>query len=227
MGNKIKGSNVMIYRHNPDLNIDYLFACMRSADLSFEVDEKITNSQASAFWEESKPNVSRWMIAGDGLMVVDTTWNYVFMLNSVLNREKFNVKFVIDNGTVEGLTIVQGSVFFRTFALSAPYGDVATYAVEMKGSGQPSLSGTIVEGNTIIIQSTKVQVFQATATEGQSAISFAGAIGLELLYASRGGLAVQPLGILVGNGGTWTSGTATLNLATPAVGGELFLILVQ
>jgi hypothetical protein len=50
---------------------------------------------------------------------------------------------------------------------------------------------------------------------------------LELLYASRGGIAVQPIGTLTGNGGTWDIATGVLTLATPAVDGEMFLILVQ
>jgi len=225
MANKIKGSNIVFYRVTDDGDIP--FACMRNGEIFFEVDEKITNSQSSAFWEDSIPGLTRWGLSGDGLMTLNTQWNYLFLLNDVLNRQVFNVKAVIDNGGIEGLSIIQGQMFLRNLAISKKYNDVATYQVQMKGKGAPSLSGTIVQGNTIIIQNTTVQVFQATATEGQTAISFAGAIGLDLLYASRGGLAVQPLGSLVGNGGTWTSGTATLNLATPAAGGELFLILCQ
>lgn len=221
----------MIYRHNPDLNEDYLFACMRNAELVFEVDEKITNSQSSAFWEEAKPSISRWMINGDGLMVLDPTWNYLYMVTDLINRERFIAKFVIDNGTPSGLTIFQGTVFFKSFAISAPYGDIATYTVSMKGNGQPSLSGTTVTpGGTIIISGTTVQVFQTVATEGQTVITFAGTIGLSALYASRGGIAVQPLqfsGSPTGNGGTWDIATGALTLATPAVDGELFLILAQ
>lgn len=190
MANKIKGSNIVFYRVTDDGDIP--FACMRNGEIFFEVDEKITNSQSSAFWEDSIPGLTRWGLSGDGLMTLNTQWNYLFLLNDVLNRQVFNVKAVIDNGGIEGLSIIQGQMFLRNLAISKKYNDVATYQVQMKGKGAPSLSGTIVQGNTIIIQNTTVQVFQATTTEGQTVITFSGAIGLELLYASRGGIGAQP-----------------------------------
>lgn len=225
MANKIKGSNIVFYRVTDDGDIP--FACMRNGEIFFEVDEKITNSQSSAFWEDSIPGLTRWGLSGDGLMTLNTQWNYLFLLNDVLNRQVFNVKAVIDNGGIEGLSIIQGQMFLRNLAISKKYNDVATYQVQMKGKGAPSLSGTIVQGNTIIIQNTTVQVFQATTTEGQTVITFSGAIGLELLYASRGGIGAQPLFLLEGNGCTWNSATGQLTLATPAVDGENILILAQ
>lgn len=225
MANKIKGSNIVFYRVTDDGDIP--FACMRNGEIFFEVDEKITNSQSSAFWEDSIPGLTRWGLSGDGLMTLNTQWNYLFLLNDVLNRQVFNVKAVIDNGGIEGLSIIQGQMFLRNLAISKKYNDVATYQVQMKGKGAPSLSGTIVQGNTIIIQNTTVQVFQATTTEGQTVITFSGAIGLELLYASRGGIGAQPLFLLEGNGCTWNSATGHLTLATPAVDGENILILAQ
>ena len=118
-------------------------------------------------------------------------------------------------------------MFLRNLAISKKYNDVATYQVQMKGKGAPSLSGTIVQGNTIIIQNTTVQVFQAKTTEGQTVITFSGAIGLELLYASRGGIGAQPLFLLEGNGCTWNSATAQLTLASGGAEDENILILAQ
>jgi predicted secreted protein len=225
MANKIKGSNIVFYRVTDDGDIP--FACMRNGEIFFEVDEKITNSQSSAFWEDSIPGLTRWGLSGDGLMTLNTQWNYLFLLNDVLNRQVFNVKAVIDNGGIEGLSIIQGQMFLRNLAISKKYNDVATYQVQMKGKGAPSLSGTIVQGNTIIIQNTTVQVFQAKTTEGQTVITFSGAIGLELLYASRGGIGAQPLFLLEGNGCTWNSATAQLTLASGGAEDENILILAQ
>jgi hypothetical protein len=100
--------------------------------------------------------------------------------------------------------------------------------MELQGSGAYSLAGTTVTpGGIIITGGSIVQVFQAVATEGQTSFTFAGAIGLDLLYGSRGGLAIQPIGSLTGNGGTWNAGTGTLTLATESVEGEQILVLVQ
>ena len=230
MANKIKGSNVMIYRHNPDLDEDYLFACMRNAELVFEVDEKITNSQSSAFWEEAKPSISRWMINGDGLMVLAPTWNYLYMVTDLINRERFIAKFVIDNGTPLGLTIFQGTVFFKSFVISAPYGDIATYTVSMKGSGQPSLTGTVVTpSGTTVIAGTAISVVNIKATEGQTTFTISGGIGKTLIYASRGSQVISPMGAAgdFNSGITWDSVTGVATVYIPAVGDESFIFLLQ
>ena len=230
MANKIKGSNVMIYRYNPDLDVDYLFACMRNAELSFEVDEKITNSQSSAFWEEAKPSITRWMINGDGLMVLDATWNYLYMLTDLINRERFIVKFVIDNGTPLGLTIFQGTVFFKSFVVSAPYGDVASYAVSMKGNAAPSLTGTVVTpSGTTIIAGTAISVINQEAIDGQTTFSIPSGIGKTLLYASRGSQVISPMGAAgdFNSGITWDSVTGTATIYIPAVADESFIFLLQ
>ena len=228
MAQKIKGSNIVIYRVTDDGDVP--FACMKNGELLFETDEKITNSQTSAFWEDSIPGLTRWSIAGDGLMTLNNQWNYLYLLTDVINREIFNVKLVIDNGTVEGLSIVEGQMFIRNLALSKVYNAVSTYQVQLKGKGQPSISGTVVTpAGTTIIAGTALTVVNVTAIDGQTTFVLGGGIGKNLVYASSGGIGKSPIGSagIFNTGVTWDSVTGTATIYIPAVADESWLFILQ
>lgn len=228
MANTIKGSNIVIYRVTDDGDVP--FGCMRNGEIMFEVDEKITNSQTSAFWEDSIPSLTRWSISGDGLLLLNNQWNYLYLLTDVVNREIFNVKWVMDNGTIEGLSIVEGSMFIRNLTLSKVFRDVATYQVQLKGKGQPSISGTVVTpAETTIIAGTALTVVNETAIEGQTTFTLGGGIGKNLVYASNGGQTKSPIGSAgtFNTGVTWNSATGVATVYIPAVAGESFLFLLQ
>jgi len=228
MAELINGRNVMLYRYDSTTYEDIPFACMTSCSLRLSMSLRDVTNASSASHTESEPDLISWGITGGGLMILNTDQNYLSIADLFAQRLPITVKFVIDNGTVLGLSIFTGQVYISSFTLDAPDDVLGTYSVELTGTGAYSTSGTTVTPSGIIITGGSiVQVFQAVATEGQTNITFAGAIGLELLYASRGGIAVQPIGTLTGNGGTWDIATGVLTLATPAVDGELFLILVQ
>lgn len=230
MANKIKGSQIVLYRHRVVEDDDVPFACIRNADISFEVDEKLTNSQSSADWEESIVDVTRWSLTGDGLMVLSDQWNYLYLLTSVVDKEQFQIKFVIDNGTPLGLSIVAGNVFIKNLAISSPYGQVATYQFLLKGVGEPSITGTVVTpAGTTIIAGTALEVVNVVATEGQTTFVLAGQIGKNLVYASRGGMTMSPVGSAgaFNSGVTWNPATATATIYSGAVADESFLFLLQ
>ena len=228
MANKIKGNNIVIYRVTDDGDVPV--ACMRNGEILFEVDEKITNSQTSAFWEDSIPGLTRWSISGDGLMILNDQWNYLYLITDVINREIFNIKAVIDNGTVEGLSIIEGQSFIKNLALSKTFRDVATYSVQIKGKGQPSISGTVVTpAGTTIIAGTALTVVNATAIEGQTTFTLGGGIGKNLVYASNGGQTKSPIGSAgtFNSGVTWNSTTGVATVYIPAVADEQFLFILQ
>ena len=228
MAQKIKGSNIVIYRVTDDGDVP--FGCMKNGEVFFEVDEKITNSQTSAFWEDSIPSLTRWGVSGDGLLLLNDQWNYLYLLTDVVNREQFNVKWVMDNGTVEGLSIIEGTMFIRNLVLSKRYNEAAMYQVQLKGKGQPSISGTVVTpAGTTIIAGTALTVVNATAIEGQTTFVLGGGIGKNLVYASNGGITKSPIGSAgtFNSGITWDSATGTATVYIPAVADESFLFILQ
>ena len=228
MAELINGRNVMLYRYDGTTYEDIPFACMTSCNLAINLALRDVTNAASANYTESEPDLLSWTITGSGLMILNTQQNYLTLLDYITQREKITVKFVIDNGGVLGLSIFTGQVYISSLSLDAPDDTLSTYSVSLVGSGAYSTSGTTVTpGGIIITGGSIVQVFQLVATDGQTSLTFSGAVGLELLYGSRGGITIQPIGTLTGNGGTWDIATGTLTLATPAVGGEEFIILLQ
>jgi predicted secreted protein len=228
MAELINGRNIVLYYYDETTYQDVPFACATASTLAIQTETREITSQTSAFFREFQPDVISWNISASGFMILSTQYNYLAILGLVTNRTMFTAKFVIDNGTVFGLSIFTGRVVITSLTLDVQDDQLGTYSLELQGSGQYSIAGTTVTpGGIIITGGSIVQVFQATATEGQTSITFAGAIGLELLYGSRGGIAIQPIGTLTGNGGTWDIATGVLTLATPAVDGEQILILAQ
>jgi predicted secreted protein len=228
MSTLVNGRNMVLYKYDETTYEDIPFACATNSSLSIQVSNRETTNASSAFYREFKPDVISWGITASGFVILSTEYNYLAILDLITNRTTFTVKFVIDNGGVLGLSIFTGQVFISSLQLDGPDDQLGTYSVELTGTGAYSRSGTTVTpGGIIITGGSIVQVFQAVATEGQSTFTFAGAIGLDLLYASRGGISIQPIGTLTGNGATWNAGTATMTLATPSVEGEQILILAQ
>ena len=228
MAQLINGRNIVLYYYDETTYEDVPFACATASTLAIQTETKEITSQTSAFFREFKPDVISWNISASGFMILNTEYNYLAILGLVTNRTMFTAKFVIDNGTVYGLSIFTGRVVITSLTLDGQDDQLGTYSLELQGSGQYSISGTTVTpGGIIITGGSIIQVFQAVAAEGQSTFTFSGAIGLDLLYASRGGISIQPIGTLTGNGATWSDGTATMTLATPSVEGEQILILAQ
>jgi hypothetical protein len=231
MAEKVIGRNVMLYVYDEVLEVDVPFACATDAILTNNLELKEITSQSSANFREFKPDIGTWQIQGNGFIILNDQYNYLYQLDAILNRTLLLVKFVIDNGGSLGLSIFSGNAYLINHSISSPDTAASAYSLVLQGTGAPSTSGAVITpGGTTIISGTTVQVFQTTATEGQTAITFAGTVGLSALYASRGGIAVQPLqfsGSPTGNGGTWDIATGVLTLATPAVDGEQFLILAQ
>lgn len=228
MAELINGRNIVLYYYDETTYQDVPFACATASTLAIQTETREITSQTSAFFREFQPDVISWNISASGFMILNTQYNYLAILGLVTNRTMFTAKFVIDNGTVYGLSIFTGRVVITSLTLDGQDDQLGTYSLELQGSGQYSIAGTTVTpGGIIITGGSIIQVFQAVATEGQSTFTFSGAIGLDLLYASRGGISIQPIGTLTGNGATWNAGTATMTLATPSVEGEQILILAQ
>jgi hypothetical protein len=227
MATPVIGRNIMLYWRDQVNNIDVPFACALDGTLSIETETKEITSQSSAWVREFKPNLSTWNINISGLVILNNQYNYLYQLTAQKDRQTILVKFVIDNGGVLGLSIFQGNAIILNNTINSPDGEVATYQCTLQGSGPYSLSGTtITPGGTTIISGTIVQVIQTTAASGTTAV-FPGAIGLDMLYCSRGGVAAQPIGSLVGNGVTWNPATATATFASELFAGEALLGLFQ
>jgi predicted secreted protein len=228
----VNGRNVVLYQYDSGTGLSTPFASATAADISIQSSMREVTNESSAFFREFKPDINSWEINCSGFIVLSTQYNYLTLANLITNRTQFQIKFVIDNGGIYGLSIFTGNVYIKSFQVSGGDDTLATYSVSLQGTGQYSTSGTTISpSGQVIVSGTIVQVFQVTAAGGETSIAFSGALGLTALYASRSGSSIQPLAYsgspTAPNGAVWTASTYSLTLSTAAVTGELFLLLAQ
>lgn len=216
MPEKILGSNIMLYFHEP-ASIDYPegreipFACSTTCTFQVNVDQKEVTSQTSAWYREFKNDIASWTVSCDGLITL-LYYNYLFLLRQQQTRATILIKFVVDNNE-DGLTIISGNCNLTSLSINGPYKDVATYSVALQGTGAYGLTGTtITPGGTVIVGGGTIMK-QYTATGGETSITWTDLVGNTCLYVSRGGIDVREIlttGTAVENQVKWNSTTGTL-----------------
>lgn len=234
MATEVNGRNIVLYKYNTGDYTSTPFACATSCVRTINTSTREVTNATSAFYREFKPDVIDWNISAGGFVILNDEYNYVAIEALIAARETFIVQFVVDNGGALGLSIFTGTVIITSYTITGNDDQLGTYSFELQGTGAYSTSGaTVTPSGAIIISGTTMQVFQATATGDETAITFSGALGLTALYASRGGTTVQPIAYVGAasepNGGVWNTSTGELELpaGNPAFAGELFLILAQ
>jgi predicted secreted protein len=232
MANPVLGSNMVLYYHDVATNTDIPFACSTSCAFDVQVDQKEVTSQTSAWYRQFKNDTAAWQISCDGLIILDN-YSYLFMLQMQQNRTTIGIKFVIDNGTIGGLVIINGNVNLASLTLNGPYDGLGTYSAKLQGTGAYTTTGTQITPGGVVIYGTTVYVLQWTASGDETSHVFTAGIGYNMIYGSRGGTSFAPL-VYTGsapspNGCKWESVTGTLSVPSdvPFVNGENVIILVE
>lgn len=233
MATPVKGNDIRLYRYDADYDESILVACARSCEWNIEVDERLLTSQESAWYEESRPDIARWQINGDGLIVLED-FSYLYFLNMQQNRQTLTFQFVIDNGTIDGLVIVSGQCWLKSLKLTGNNKETGLYTFTLKGTGGYSTAGTQVTPGGYVINGTTISVLQWQASGDETSHVFADGIARTMVYGSRGGITFSPLTYLgvnptAANSGDWEINTGTLRVPTdqPWFDGENNIILVQ
>lgn len=231
MATAVAGQNINLYKYDSVLDEDILVACARQCTLNIEVSEKVVTSVNSAWYEESRPDIARWGIDIDGLIILED-YGYLYLLNMQNDRETNTFKFVVDNGTADGLVIVSGTAYIKALRLSGNQKEIGGYSCSLKGTGGYSLAGTQITPGGYSVAGSSISVLQWTATGGETSHVFSDGIARGLVYASRGGMSCLPLtfgSTPSGNGVDWTQATGTVTVPSdnPFLAGERVLILVQ
>lgn len=233
MATPVKGNDIRLYKYDEIYDESILVACARNCRFQVETDERILTSQESAWFEESRPDISRWSIEGDGLIILED-FSYLYLLNMNQNRETLTFQFVIDNGTIEGLVIISGQAWLKNLSLTGNNKETGLYAFTLKGTGGYSTAGTQITPGGYVINGTTISVLQWQANGGETNHVFSDGIARTMVYGSRGGTAFSPLTYLgtnptVSNSGDWQIATGNLRVPTdqPFVEGENTIILVQ
>lgn len=207
MAYAILGKDVLLYKTDAFSGIDVLFACGRSCVLNTQLTTRQVTNYNSQFFQEFKPDMLGWSINADGLMIIN---GYTFhqIIVDQINRQPIFVKFAVDGGS-DGMYIYSGYCYIISVTLSGQYTDVATYMVQLQGTGRLNTSGSIIP-----IGGDNVQQYQYTAVGGETSISDASLIGRTVLYVSVGGIDVG----YIHNDGTVPNGNdVTFNSTTGTI----------
>ena len=234
MADNVIGKNIMLYYHEPPSEAypegrDIPFSCSTNCTFSVNVDQKEVTSQTSAWYREYKNDIATWTVTCEGLITLDG-YGYLFLLQQQQDRTTILVKFVIDNG-VDGLVVISGNCNLTSLQINAPYKDIATYSVNLQGTGAYGTTGTTIDpSGTVIVAGGAIYSKGYTAAGGETTIVWSDMIGKSCLYVSRGGIDVQDIlvtGTPIDEQVKWTSATGTLTFSRALESGEYVRFLGQ
>ena len=234
MADNVIGKNILLYYHEPPSEAypegrDIPFSCSTNCTFSVNVDQKEVTSQTSAWYREYKNDIATWTVTCEGLITLDG-YGYLFLLQQQQDRTTILVKFVIDNG-VDGLVVISGNCNLTSLQINAPYKDIATYSVNLQGTGAYGTTGTTIDpSGTVIVAGGAIYSKGYMAAGGETTIVWSDMIGKSCLYVSRGGIDVQDIlvsGTPVDEQVKWTSATGTLTFSRVLESGEYVRFLGQ
>ena len=234
MADNVIGKNILLYYHEPPSEAypegrDIPFSCSTNCTFSVNVDQKEVTSQTSAWYREYKNDIATWTVTCEGLITLDG-YGYLFLLQQQQDRTTILVKFVIDNG-VDGLVVISGNCNLTSLQINAPYKDIATYSVNLQGTGAYGTTGTTIDpSGTVIVAGGAIYSKGYTAAGGETTIVWSDMIGKSCLYVSRGGIDVQDIlvsGTPIDEQVKWTSASGTLTFSRALESGEYVRFLGQ
>ena len=209
MASVINGTNIILYRYNPDTDLSTPFGSATSCSFQSTTDQVEVTSQSSAWYREFKNDIMSWTVSCDGFMRLDTDYSYLSLLGmqqDQIDGETMTVKFSIDNDNGDGsgdlgLSVFTGVANITSISLSGSVEGASTYSVSLQGTGPYVISGTVpTPGGTVITAGGQVYMKQYTAAGGENSITWTDMIGKLCLGFTRGGVEVREI---------YSSGTPT------------------
>ena len=208
MASVINGTNIILYRYNPDTGLSTPFGSATSCSFQSSTDQVEVTSQSSAWYKEFKNDVMSWTISCDGFICLNTDYNYLALIGmqqDQINGSTMTIKFSIDNdnggASVLGYSVFTGTANITSMSLSGSVEGASTYSVSLQGTGPYTISGTVpTPGGTVITAGGQVYMKQYTAAGGENSITWTDMIGKLCLGFTRGGVEVREI---------YSSGTPT------------------
>lgn len=231
MSHPVNGTDVVLYKHDDALNVDYAFAAAKSCTFQIQADMKEVTSQTSAWYREFKADTANWSMSCEGLIKLQD-YNYLYLTDLQKSRESILVKFVVDNGA-DGLVIYSGRAYIASITMTGPFNDAATYSVQLQGTGPYSQVGTSVTPAGILVQGGNVLRKEYTVPSESTSITIATILGAsEILEIDRGSAAVTQIlyaGSPVGNQIKVTLSGVTFQTSAdqPFLAGEELVIIYK
>lgn len=171
----------MLYWYDPAQELDIPIACSRTCTFSVTPSfREVTDSQ-SAFFKKVIPDIAEWGISAEGL-VIARNFNYLHFLQFQKDRTALTVKFVIDNGET-GLVIIAGIAYIGPLSFTGTNKEMATYSLQMPGSGEYSITGATITPGGIIIEGGTPQRYEYDVTSDSTTIAIPALLGATVVLS--------------------------------------------
>lgn len=104
-------------------------------------DMRDTSNKDSSGWKAVLPGQGNWSVSVEGLISLDGTTNYIYLLNLLINKTAVTAIFKTANSADYYLT---GSGYVTSVSATSPNEANATFSVNIQGTG----ALTVVDGST-------------------------------------------------------------------------------
>jgi len=224
----VKGQNIVLYATVD--GGDFPFACGRSCSFSHQNNLLEVTNYNSANAKEFKYNDYTWSIQADGLIGLDSNlFTYGNILEYAKSQTPISVKFSVDLGAA-GYDNYVGTCLIASCELQGNVKEIATYSIQLQGSG----AYTVTSGITPGVGGAIVGVYTATGGETTFSPTYTPSwvSGSLVYYVSRGGIQVENIndtGTPNNNDVVYnpTSGSITVSTDSPLGPTEFIRVIAQ
>lgn len=114
----------------------------RGATLSESLETIDVTAKDSGGVQEFAPGLYSWTISADGVDVVGNEAQEA-LKTAIRNRQPIKVRW-----SENGVDVFEGTAIVTSYEVEAPHDDVATFSLELQGTGQPVLNPARDAGDT-------------------------------------------------------------------------------
>jgi predicted secreted protein len=112
----------------------------QSCKLSLNMNLRDTSNKDTSGWATSLTGQKDWSVEVSGLVALDATYNYGYLMSLILAGTSITLNFKTANA---GDFYYSGSAYLQTISVDAPNQGNTTYSASFKGTGVLTLSGSI------------------------------------------------------------------------------------
>ena len=123
----VNGTNVILSKSGTP------FAASTSCSLEVSADQVDITNKSSSSRKEYAYGFKSWTVSCEGLITLDT-YDYFDMLTDQENNTQISVTFTVDT------KVISGTCNIESISIDAPVEGVATYSVQLQGTGDYTLA---------------------------------------------------------------------------------------
>jgi len=128
----INGTDLLLYDNT------HPFAGSTTCSMQVSNDMRDTTNKDSAGWKTVLPGGRSWTISCEGLVSFDQTYNYVYLLNFIINKTRIALKFKTSNASD---TYFSGYAYLTSISMDAGNNANTTFSAQFQGDGALTITG--------------------------------------------------------------------------------------